>query len=1727
MQWSKHWQRLLNTGDEVTSFTSQMNDLLSPLLCVISRPKKTPIISTPTLPHLSQECSDCLTSILSDFDECEVLAKGDENNKRWLNRMQLKQIRSTGTFYIDSQNFPGFVHCWRISPLLQLGKNNNLRSLKTTLTGLLELICIGSRDRIIGDFFSLKVAATAAVDFLQMTFDLFIGWPQVHRRDVDKRLLQERLNFLTQDLSVKTLHRYPLEQFWNFFERLSTLPNDYSLHENMRVPQPPYMFITPSKVPIDLRLHNVALLEKCLVIINQLRQIAHGGWFDALRTNIFNSLKDSGKSTWEIKKLIRTQGLHEYASRLFEAIRQSEALKKISPTISETLVQQAQFNLATIEARAELADSWISYKEATEKQLQVQHPILWNLPRWRNEKIKSAKVKFMTEHKLDVHKSVLAKCTNLGLHQFTYFVKRDLVFLTEREQRLREELSKTTLVPDNRFAYVVPCKLIRYWKVFRRDPHRPERLERIKTVLSKRPSLTGMGELDDQEGAFRAARNAYSLPLSHPTSKDSKINMQRTSQSAQSLCQSLEAKPLQFSLVKHLSLKTSTRYVFWRWMTNFAFTCVLLVKICQFFLYIVPFKSAFSLCALFQRKPIYLDAALDNKTGCLYYTDKFYKHTLCSRLLCIWRSTTAKVRSFSRPTSSYYWNRNRLMRSVVCIIIYVFRALLPSLLLLIFLPPLCLLISFASISLGLILPLLIPFICAVVDLFGVVVWDAYKPASYPSRLFPIFQAFFWHLGLRCILQFILALFTGLILNPLLAVTVALYSLTRWAFRSVWDALIFHVCLRHCLRVPAKNSWVFKQLQGPGLSDNHFYKTNVLDICIVLASQLEQLELTEWQKQMTLIAQEPLLAYTSFAENLAWLSLCPVDSGIYAQLKTQTAQWMDDINKKYQTRKNGLDIRLTPFQASRTKMSAHDLQNAMAIGASFAQRFYRARILPRLHLLGRTPEDWWACRGLHEDDFPGLCMQLLKLTFGDQLLTSLQETDTAFPLHVRNPVLTSRFLELLSLRAQNSGGICGSKVLPSAINIELTEPAPKQPAIGEQNASQVPRTLTSKVSSAESVQGVVGSSSTDHLSHQTSLDLDCDGKEEERDDSGGDWHACSLTRRETVITVRPRAGLKDSQERVANGLSTPLLEGGHSEDHLETPVYIHIDLPLFPLSVFVPPELRRIYQGDHRLQHDEENTSNNENELPAIRKIKAIENSLPKPVFGSTMAPTEGLATILRTENETALNAMSTLAPSWTPAQVSAMDPVRCRFKRHHCHHSLSSWVMTFWKRTFSRDWRVRCTEREDRRAIMAFMRVINNVGEIPHAAHIALLMHSRMREENAVQMSRPLIRRILHQLTVFPHSLLKSPSREDNNEAGEPNQLEVHFPSNLSSNPAEASRSACTMPFLRGGTQSLNYRLRTLCDKSPVGEMTNAPMRGTSRDRYDEPSAVAMSHHPSQKRVLDGTSVPTGENWAWDLHRTGPGTDSAAAGKWENFGIANWWESEAKSDFFATALYSFATVTDTNTSVYETEDNMTTEDLEESESLAGGSGVTNNYRNGSNVDQPVMEGRNFEFLQIHGIEPLGSANSEATATVERPTLLPVTLGTSDGGKITPDYSILSNRPGTDPHLATPVSDAPPAVHPLDADRPACERCSNLCTETICLDWPVRLQNSSRDSTEDMMWLLASPPVLSWIFWRMPWQPSQLFSSAFCFDLDNCDRSADVAGSNERFGRALCSNTLQT
>ncbi|KAM3175985.1 hypothetical protein ACTXT7_007414 [Hymenolepis weldensis] len=68
------------------------------------------------------------------------------------------------------------------------------------------------------------------------------------------------------------------------------------------------------------------------------------------------------------------------------------------------------------------------------------------------------------------------------------------------------------------------------------------------------------------------------------------------------------------------------------------------------------------------------------------------------------------------------------------------------------------------------------------------------------------------------------------------------------------------------------------------------------------------------------------------------------------------------------RKEALHPKFPRCQATRLKLSANELQKFIILGATQTQRFYQTRILPRLQLLNKNPEEWWSRRGLRTDDY---------------------------------------------------------------------------------------------------------------------------------------------------------------------------------------------------------------------------------------------------------------------------------------------------------------------------------------------------------------------------------------------------------------------------------------------------------------------------------------------------------------------------------------------------------------------------------------------------------------------------------------------------------------------------------------------------------------------------------------------------------------------------------------
>ncbi|VDN97795.1 unnamed protein product [Rodentolepis nana] len=331
----------------------------------------------------------------------------------------------------------------------------------------------------------------------------------------------------------------------------------------------------------------------------------------------------------------------------------------------------------------------------------------------------------------------------------------------------------------------------------------------------------------------------------------------------------------------------------------------------------------------------YYEEERRDNLGYLYYTNEKKCQTLHSRLSRLWKS--ARAAANSRGGSNF-------RRS--CIF---FSASFLSLLLILLMPPLCLLLSTLSIAFGLAALPLIPLLSLVFHLFCVLLYDFYKPAVHANGVLPIVEVFVWHLGIRCVLQFITALLCGLVLYPIVALLWSVFGVLRWCLRSIWDTTVFHLCLRPYLRIPANDNCILKRRAGPGLSPMHFYKNSeafsktansnsmpwlyygsgkqarLADVCAILESQLETIEVDEWRAQMEEIAREPIRAYNSLAENLAWLSLSPVEKGIFSQLRGQTKAWLEEILQKAKQRKEALHPKFPRCQATRLKLSANELQ----------------------------------------------------------------------------------------------------------------------------------------------------------------------------------------------------------------------------------------------------------------------------------------------------------------------------------------------------------------------------------------------------------------------------------------------------------------------------------------------------------------------------------------------------------------------------------------------------------------------------------------------------------------------------------------------------------------------------------------------------------------------------------------------------------------------------------
>lgn len=75
-----------------------------------------------------------------NFHELEAVATDSKGEQKKLNHAQLESIRRTGEFQVDSVQFSGQKHTWRLSQILQKGSDKSTETLYNDMSYALKLL---------------------------------------------------------------------------------------------------------------------------------------------------------------------------------------------------------------------------------------------------------------------------------------------------------------------------------------------------------------------------------------------------------------------------------------------------------------------------------------------------------------------------------------------------------------------------------------------------------------------------------------------------------------------------------------------------------------------------------------------------------------------------------------------------------------------------------------------------------------------------------------------------------------------------------------------------------------------------------------------------------------------------------------------------------------------------------------------------------------------------------------------------------------------------------------------------------------------------------------------------------------------------------------------------------------------------------------------------------------------------------------------------------------------------------------------------------------------------------------------------------------------------------------------------------------------------------------------------------------------------------------------------
>ncbi|XP_059610904.1 uncharacterized protein LOC132257878 isoform X1 [Phlebotomus argentipes] len=899
------------------------------------------------------------------------LQKDKFGKPKKLSLEQLETIRSTGEFEVASLNFPGQVHRWRLSQLLQKGCERAHDSLLSDLALAARFIVVTAKSRLTGHFFSVAQGARAFFDGLIKILDMLVGVPSLMAHNLDYKIKEERCRFLVAELVCRPEYEDCMDSLTTYVRhqlRRATMEK-FEVECDTNAQPIPYLFLTPKGQEIDLRLFSRDIMRKTLPILIGILERETRGWFLHFRERLIAEMREKKMPDEEIEEEVNEAVMKEYLQRVYSSILSNTDLEDLGVGVPQLLVQQAQSVVIMHKAVEKIQRELKHCREEQQKNLTEVHPVLSRVAPWLRSRLSSAELSKLTKTTWSAHEEALKGCSKHNLQQTAYFLNRDMVFMKEREPVLLKEL-RNAKTPTRNFQW--PCRIWapQSWIIRRNFQGQSEV---IPTVICQ------------QATSIVTPRSDPSQPV--------------------------------FLVEKEINRTTSTRWPLWRLLNLIQRTWCWTWNMMFLLGIVVPWCSPLGLRALFCMKPFMHDLELSQINGTLFPRKTSITQTMASRLLELWRHISKARTHFETEPDTGFIGKG-MTRHMNRVWNYVLKGFLGTLLIIFIFPLLCILVSLASIAGAITAPLWVPIVTLLLHIYMMLIYDLDCPESSRNRYCVLLEAVVWNIVVQGCFQPLLAVLVATCICPLTSVAVLCVGLTRYWLRLLWDSMTFHLFIKKCGRVPASDSLAVRRIAGPGLALDYYFVIKPEQALAAFEAKMEMEELNAFEFAMEAVIMQPQKDFSQFVKAcFGPFSAELSKTGPYRNLERESNDLIASLREKLEKRRRDLQTGLTPAVKAKIKMTTMDLKIAIQQGAHLLERFYPSHVLPHLSL---SEDEFWETKGISHGDWAGLAGVHYVEIFSLDFLTPAGDSETQFKLEAHQQLDLSRYSEMV----QNASDIMG-------------------------------------------------------------------------------------------------------------------------------------------------------------------------------------------------------------------------------------------------------------------------------------------------------------------------------------------------------------------------------------------------------------------------------------------------------------------------------------------------------------------------------------------------------------------------------------------------------------------------------------------------------------------------------------------------------------------------------